>query len=494
MRLRAFSSFLIVWSLELSSSRAALAQTSGANATHDPSRIIESSGKFYFCSTGGSCASSSDGLAWSTTGLKLTVPAWSTKYAPTGNAGIWAPDIVYFKNRYYIYYSFCASVPQAPCVIGLYTTPTLDSTASGYKLTDEGMVVNNPTNDATYQFATIDPGPIVDPSGNLWTSWGSGYGKDQKVTQLWITRLDTTGLPLTSDSAYKPPAVLGHALETGRREGSYVHYRNGYYYLFWNEGGCCAGTASTYTIWVARSQGSITGPYSGNRIFYAGGGNVHGPGHIGIYNACGAERFTYHYYPTATSILGENELTWSSDGWPVPGAMSTTPLKPCDTMGMGGHGGQGGTAGEKGGAGGAAGKTGGGGRGGGGAMGPGGVGGLGEQTGGAGGVGEQPGGAGGVGEQPGGAGGHGIGGAGGVGGATSTGGSDGTASAASGGSTTPTQDAGAGGADDPGAASTAAAGCGACGVAGLGSAADVGALLLLLGVMIAALRQRARKR
>ena len=377
MSIRLFVASLIILSLEMASSRAARAETSGANATHDPSRIVESNGRFYFCSTGGTCASSNDGLAWSTTGLKLTVPSWSTTYAPTGNAGIWAPDIVYFHNKYYIYYSFCASVPKAPCVIGLYTTPTLDSTAPGYKLTDEGMVVNNPTNDATYQFATIDPGPIVDPSGNLWTSWGSGYGKDQKVTQLWLTRLDTTGLPLASDSAYKPPAVLGHALETGRREGSYVHYRNGYYYLFWNEGGCCAGTASTYTIWVARSQGSITGPYSGNRIFYAGGGNIHGPGHMGIYNACGVERFTYHYYPTATSILGENDLTWSSDGWPVAGAMSTTPLKPCGDTGTGGQGGQAGqagTAGAKGGGGSAAGEGGAGGTDRGGATGSGGSG------------------------------------------------------------------------------------------------------------------------
>ena len=130
-----------------------------------------------------------------------------------------------------------------------------------------------------------------------------------------------------------------------------MHYRNGYYYLFWNEGSCCAGTASTYTIWVARSQGSITGPYSGNRIFYAGGGNIHGPGHIGIYSACGVERFTYHYYPTATSILGENELTWSSDNWPVVGAVSTTPLKPCGNTGQGGQSGQGGNNGNGGNAG-----------------------------------------------------------------------------------------------------------------------------------------------
>jgi hypothetical protein len=141
-----------------------------------------------------------------------------------------------------------------------------------------------------------------------------------------------------------PPTVLGHALETGRREGSYVHYHDGSYYLFWNEGSCCDGTARTYTIWVARSQGSITGPYSGNRVFYASNGNINGPGHMGVYSACGVERFTYHYYPTATSVLGENELAWSSDDWPVAGAVSTTPLTPCGNPGSGGPG-DGGVAG-----------------------------------------------------------------------------------------------------------------------------------------------------
>src|SRR6185436_18630282 len=84
--------------------RPAQGQTSGANATHDPSRIVESDGKFYFCSTGGSCASSADGLAWKTTGLKLVVPAWSTTYMPNGNQGVWAPDIIVYGGRYHIYY------------------------------------------------------------------------------------------------------------------------------------------------------------------------------------------------------------------------------------------------------------------------------------------------------------------------------------------------------------------------------------------------------
>jgi hypothetical protein len=141
---------------------------------------------------------------------------------------------------------------------------------------------------------------------------------------------NTTGLPLTSDPDYQPPASPGHPLEQGHKEGSYVYYHGGYYYLFWQTGSCCSGTASTYEINMARAT-AITGPYADDRIFYASTGDVHGPGQIGIYSCGGVERFTYHYYPTAESILGENELTWSSDDWPVVGAVSTTPLNlPCE--------------------------------------------------------------------------------------------------------------------------------------------------------------------
>jgi hypothetical protein len=328
---------------------AALGATTGNNGTHDPSRIIESNGRFYFCSTGGRCASSADGLAWTSTGLRIPIPSWSTQYAPNGNQGIWAPDIIFYGGAYHIYYAV-AGLPatHAPCYIGLYMTPTLDSTAAGFKLTDEGMVVNNPTNTSAIQFATIDPAPIIDPLGQLWTSWGSGYGKDTSKLQIWVTRLDTTGLPLTSDPGYKPPDQPGYGLETGGIEASYVHFHDGYYYLFWNSGGCCSGASSTYTIHVARSA-SITGPYGTARVFYQSNGSIHGPGHIGIYDACGASRFTYHYYPdTGGSVLGENELSWGSDGFPLAGAPSTTPLKPCGQFGSSGPSGAGGNSGTAG--------------------------------------------------------------------------------------------------------------------------------------------------
>jgi len=187
----------------------ARAATSGANGTHDPSRIVESDGKFYFCSTGGNCASSVDGLKWSDAPLRIPIPAWAETYTEvtgySGNQGIWAPDLIDANGKYYIYYSFCGKpASKAPCVIGLYTTPTLDANSTSFRLTDEGEVVNSPPNTTSYQFSTIDPAPLVDAKGELWSAWGSGYGKDASLPQIFVTRLTATGLPLTSDPGYKP--------------------------------------------------------------------------------------------------------------------------------------------------------------------------------------------------------------------------------------------------------------------------------------------------
>lgn len=337
------------------------AATSGANGTHDPSRMITCEGRFYVYSTGGGSKSSTDGLAW-TNGPGLFpggVPTSATSVV-SNNEGVWAPDAIYLNGQYYIYYAVANS--NNDCAVGLVTTPTLNPNSANYKITDHGVVVSNTGSDT---YCAIDPAPILDASGNLWLSWGSGYTKSSSDNTIYLTLLDKmTGLPSSADSA-KP----GHPLEPGHIEASYVYYHSGNYYLFWNSGGCCSGASSTYEIHVARAA-DITGPYTGSRIFYASAGSVHGPGQIGIYDQCGASRFTYHYYPdTGGSVLGENELTWSSDGWPVAGAPSTTPLTVCSGKATGGSTGGTGT----GGAGGSSGTGTGGGKGTGGAAGIGGA-------------------------------------------------------------------------------------------------------------------------
>ncbi|HVT06909.1 MAG TPA: family 43 glycosylhydrolase, partial [Polyangia bacterium] len=331
------------------------AATSGDNGTHDPSRMIASNGKFFIFPTGGGTMVSSDGLAWT----RGTAPPWNRNLL-ANNEGIWAPDVIYLNGKYMLFYSMYASDKSS--AIGLLTSPSLDPAAPDYKWTDQGVVVSAP---AGVTFSMIDPCPVLDAAGNLWLSWGGGYPFSTSANSIWLTRLDNdTGKPVTSDPAYQPPNNPGHALEQGHKEGSYVYYHGGHYYLWWQTGSCCSGASSSYTMHVAQAT-SITGPYTGDRTFFASSGSMHGPGHMGIYDKCGASRFTYHYYTDAgDAILGENELTWGSDGWPVAGPASTTPLTACADQGAAGASGSttggggtsgGGTSGGAGRAGGAAG-------------------------------------------------------------------------------------------------------------------------------------------
>jgi arabinan endo-1,5-alpha-L-arabinosidase len=315
----------------VSIAESARAVTTGANGTHDPGRMAESDDKLYIWSTGGGGMVSSDGLAWSE-GARLQFGSWVSTWGPS-NQGMWAPDEIFFNGQYFLFYSVCTqhgSGTKGACGIGLWTTPTLDPAAASYKLMDRGMIIAS-TQSAPY--SCFDPGPVVDTSGNLWLTWGGG---------AWVTRLDNT----TGQVSPMNPATPGtHLLATTEGEGTYMHYHAPYYYLFWNTGGCCDGTASTYTIHVARSQ-TITGPYlgangvgagaGGAQVFYETNGDIHGPGQIGIDTVCGTEVFTYHYYPTAQSILGVNTISWGSDGWPVAGPQITAPLKPCGGAGSNG--------------------------------------------------------------------------------------------------------------------------------------------------------------
>ena len=327
--------FGLALSLGFASIRPAHAATTGDNGSHDPSRMIESEGKVYIYSTGGGAKSSSDGLAW----RNEPAPPWNRSLP--NNQGIWAPDII-FSNGQYLLYGSMWSDAKASAIV-LLTSPTLNPASPNYRWTDRGVAVAGP---AGVSHSVIDPAPLLDNDGRLWVVWGGGYPFPNEANSIFLTRVDnTTGLPVTTDPGYRPPDSPGYALKQGHKEGPYIHFHDGYYYLFYQTGSCCSGASSTYLVHVARSQ-SVTGPYTDDRNFYGSTGSIHGPGHMGIYSACGFERFTYHYYPdSGGSVIGENELGWSN-GWPAVGPESTAPLRPCGTAGGGGMGGAGGIAGS----------------------------------------------------------------------------------------------------------------------------------------------------
>ncbi|MES1176182.1 MAG: family 43 glycosylhydrolase [Myxococcales bacterium] len=334
LRARAISAFFAAFGLATLAAPAS-AQTSGNNGSHDPSRMLESNGKVYIYSTGGGGKSSPDGLVWKDEGS----PPWNKNLLPN-NQGIWAPDGIYLNGKYLLYGSMWTASKSSALI--LLTTPSLDPTQA--KWTDAGVAISGPVG---VTHSVIDPAPVLDAQGNLWVVWGGGYPFATTANSIFVTRMDNdTGLPVTSESGWQPPNNPGHAIAQGHREGPYIYYHGGNYYLWWQTGSCCEGVSSGYVMHVSRSS-AITGPYSGDRTFFGSDSalNIHGPGHIGIYSCGGEERFTYHYYPSNASVIGENKLTWGSDGWPVPGARVTTGLKlPCAMTG-GGAGGAGGGSG-----------------------------------------------------------------------------------------------------------------------------------------------------
>jgi arabinan endo-1,5-alpha-L-arabinosidase len=119
-------------------------------------------------------------------------------------------------------------------------------------------------------------------SGSASGSWNRGgikLVKLDKNTGKLISSLTTIG-----------------ARQRAGPEAPYLHYRDGYYYLFQNEGTCCNGMNVTYHIMMGRSK-TITGPYldkegrdlarGGGSSFLGTDGAEIGPGHMGIFTEDG---------------------------------------------------------------------------------------------------------------------------------------------------------------------------------------------------------------
>ena len=264
--------------------------------SHDPSTMIRNTdGRYWIFTTGqGIWAMSSSNPNFTDWRVEPTPfptnswPGWISNYVSGFGGFFWAPDVIKIGNTYFLYYS-CAG-NGAPAAIGVATATNLAG-----PWTDRGMVVagNN----------TIDPALLLD-NGRLWMSWGN-----------WQSGIDIIEL---STSTGKPISGSTH-LVSGQVEGPGLFKSGSYYYLFYQRGLCCNGVNSSYYMVVARST-SITGPYTGERVFLPNqNGNVVGPGHFGY----GEGRLTYHFYDANDN--GNAKLMIRTDfgvsnGWPYVGS------------------------------------------------------------------------------------------------------------------------------------------------------------------------------
>ena len=309
--LRAWASCLLLV-LAIFSSHAALA-LQGYPGVHDPSTIVKRNGVYHIWATGDQIyhLTSTDLISWQPAAPVFaagTWPGWVTTYVPGFKGVFWAPECVFKNGKYYLYYS--CSMGGRESAIGLATSPDLTT------WTDQGMVVYS---DLTSPWGSIDPTVFTDAQGKMWMAFGS------HLSGIWMIELDpTTGKRL--DANIKNVAGTSPWCE---HEAATVLQNAGYYYLFYNKGICCAGSASTYYVQMGRST-SPTGPYldkngvdllqGGGTDFLVGKDNYLGPGHVGLLTEGGTNYLTYHYYDRSRNgapTLGVGTLSWGAGGWPV---------------------------------------------------------------------------------------------------------------------------------------------------------------------------------
>lgn len=292
----------------------------GDYQVHDPSRLTLCGGKYYLYSTGLNIPMrvSTDLIHWATGPPVLGhVPDGVHQAVPKAKGDfVWAPDVLYLDGQYRIFYSY-STFGSRVSAIGLATSPTLDPDSPNYHWTDGGLVVASTEQS---KFNAIDPCPILDAQGALWLSFGSWNDGG-----IQLVRLDRkTSKPVSGFTS------LAEKQKTGP-EASYLHFHDGYYYLFENEGLCCRGMNSTYQVMMGRAK-TITGPYldktgkalsaGGGTLFLGSDGKQIGPGCVGILSEPGLDRVTFHYYDghaNGRPTLGLETLLWGADGWPQEG-------------------------------------------------------------------------------------------------------------------------------------------------------------------------------
>lgn len=248
----------------------------------------------------------------------------------------WAPDVSRHPDgRYLLYYSAQPNDPQASLCLGVAVAaapagPFIDS--------GQPLLAGGPG------FENIDPMRFVDPaSGQQLLFWGSGFGP------LRVRALAPDGLSFAPGSAaevvVRPRLATDYASYGYLIEGSWVHYRAGWYYLFYSGDNCC-GPDARYAVLVARTR-AATGPYETLAEATGTAGTIltendrwQAPGHnCLVTDAAGQDWLLYHAIdrrqPTFDAINDEqgrsrrvmllDKVHYDEAGWPHLGTPSVGP-------------------------------------------------------------------------------------------------------------------------------------------------------------------------
>jgi arabinan endo-1,5-alpha-L-arabinosidase len=309
-------------------------------AVHDPAIAIEN-GRYYIFSTdtgpqpgfGGNLlirCGAADNISYSLCGQVFesmeSIP-WYSQFAPTAT-NIWAPDLFRTANGSWRLYYAISEFGRPNSVIGLATRSTLDQSSPEPWL-DQGPIYYT---NGTQNYNAIDASTVLDENGSpSWMVFGSFWSGIQ------LAKLDpTTG---KFDSSV-PIQNIAQRSGQDALEGSFMVYKQPYYYLFasWNK--CCSGTQSTYEVRVGRS-GNVSGPFvdqTGVPLLQGGGTRFLGGYNSGFPNsgwaAGGGQSLLRETLSSTVSAMivhgydGETGSPWANivgvqwgnatnDGWPL---------------------------------------------------------------------------------------------------------------------------------------------------------------------------------
>lgn len=299
---------------EISQEDTSLWKVSSSTFSHDPS-IIYADGYYhqFYTANGIGHSYSLDGKNWSGARSVFTMaPRWWKTYVPSKtDFNTWAPDVVKYNDKYYVFYSVSTFGSNTSC-IGLASTTDLMSNV----WEDLGVVMASSTSD-TYN--CIDPSFIED-SGKTYMAFGSWW------KGLYIIELDSTTLKVKDNS--KPVLLASREASSNAIEGVTIFKENNYYYLLASYDLCCRGTQSTYSTRYGRSE-NLFGPYidekgkemikGGGTILLSSKGTRIGPGGEDVFKTeNGSWALCAHYYDAlqngrATLLI--KDLNFTEDFW-----------------------------------------------------------------------------------------------------------------------------------------------------------------------------------
>ncbi len=305
---------------------------------HDPVMIQENDTYYLFCTGWGiSVWSSPDMKDWTKEDpIFKESPLWAKEAVKGFKGHIWAPDIAYFNNQYYLYYSVSAFGKNTSC-IGLATNKTLNSNDPDFKWVDHGKIIQSYPGKTNWN--AIDPNLIISDENTPYLVFGS-FWDGLKMVKLSsdatkvVSNLDsikTIASRKKSSSDPNPPSIDNNPVDAGSNaiEAPFIFKKGDYYYLFASIDYCCKGVNSTYKMIIGRSK-NVQGPFvdkdgndmatGGGSILYQGNKDWYGVGHNSAYTFNGKDYLIFHGYDAKDEgkpKLIIKEMQWDKNKWPI---------------------------------------------------------------------------------------------------------------------------------------------------------------------------------